>query len=260
MTNPEKLCLQWNEFKQNISTSFGDLRGDKDFTDVTLACEDGQQVEAHKVILAASSPFFKKLLRENNHPHPLVYMRALESEHLNAIMDFLYFGEAKVLQENLNSFLTLAEELQLKGLSTGTDEIDTKDQEIKTSSKYKEFSVKNEKPPKIKDTAFSPGDQPFENSDTTTVGAGDTNTTVNASLEDLDAQIRSMITKSDVSTGKGKLATCNICGKNGLYISMPRHIEANHITGVSHACEICGTISRSRDGVRQHKMKKHAVL
>ena len=51
MTNSEKLCLQWNDFKQNISTSFGDLRGDKDFTDVTLACEDGHQVEAHKVIL-----------------------------------------------------------------------------------------------------------------------------------------------------------------------------------------------------------------
>ena len=89
MTNPEKLCLQWNEFKQNISASFGDLRGDKDFTDVTLACEDGQQVEAHKVILAASSPFFKKLLRENNHPHPLVYMRALESELHQNTKNFL---------------------------------------------------------------------------------------------------------------------------------------------------------------------------
>ena len=53
MTNSEKLCLQWNDFKQNINAAFGDLRGDKDFTDVTLACEDGQQVEAHKVILAA---------------------------------------------------------------------------------------------------------------------------------------------------------------------------------------------------------------
>ena len=35
---------------------FGNLIEDKDF-DVTLACEDGQQVEAHKVILAASNPF-----------------------------------------------------------------------------------------------------------------------------------------------------------------------------------------------------------
>ena len=117
--------------------------------------------------------------------------------------------------------------------------------------------MKNEKPPKIKDTAFSPGDQPFENSDTTTVGAGDTNTTVNASLEDLDVQIRSMITKSDVSTGRGKLATCNICGKEGIYQTVSRHIEANHITGVSHTCEICGSVSRSRNALNMHKKRNH---
>ena len=140
MTNSEKLCLQWNDFKQNISASFGDLRGDKEFTDVTLACEDGQQVEAHKVILAASSPFFKELLRKNRHPHPLVYMRALKSEDLVAIIDFLYFGEAKVFQENLDSFLALAEELKLKGLATGADEIE-KDEGMKHLTKYQEFPV-----------------------------------------------------------------------------------------------------------------------
>ena len=72
MNNSEKLYLQWNDFKQNISSSFGELREDKDLTDVTLACEDGKQVEAHKVILAASSPFFKKLLGRSKHPHPLI--------------------------------------------------------------------------------------------------------------------------------------------------------------------------------------------
>ena len=56
----EKLCLQWNDFKANVSSAFGRLRDDKDFTDVTLACEGGQQMEAHNVILAASSPFFEK--------------------------------------------------------------------------------------------------------------------------------------------------------------------------------------------------------
>ena len=32
-----------------------------EFLDVTLACEDGLQVEAHKVVLAASSHFLKNL-------------------------------------------------------------------------------------------------------------------------------------------------------------------------------------------------------
>ena len=81
----EKLCLQWNDYQQNIKGAFSLFREDNDFNNVTLVCEDGQQVEAHKVILAASSPFFQKLLGRNKHPHPLIYMRGVKSENLLAI-------------------------------------------------------------------------------------------------------------------------------------------------------------------------------
>ena len=54
----EKLCLKWNEFQENAISIFGTLREDREFADVTLVCEDGQQVEVHKVILASSSLFF----------------------------------------------------------------------------------------------------------------------------------------------------------------------------------------------------------
>ena len=64
----EKLCLQWNDFKENLGSSFGELRVDKDLTDVTFACGDGKQVEAHKVILAASSPFFHGPAEEKQAP------------------------------------------------------------------------------------------------------------------------------------------------------------------------------------------------
>ena len=118
----EKLCLQWNDFKENATSAFGSLREDIDFADVTLACEDGKQLEAHKVILASSSPFFQSILRRNKHSHPLIYMRGLKSEDLTAIIDFLYCGEANVFQENLDSFLAIAEELQLKGLTGKTND------------------------------------------------------------------------------------------------------------------------------------------
>ena len=65
----EKLCLQWNDFKENAKSTFGILREDNDFADVTLACEDGNQFEAHKVILASSSLFFQNLMRRNKHAH-----------------------------------------------------------------------------------------------------------------------------------------------------------------------------------------------
>ena len=122
----DKFCLSWNSFRENISSSFGQLREDKEFTDVTLACEDGRQVETHKLVLISASPFFLNLLKKNKHPHPLVYMKGIRSEDLMAMIDFLYFGEVNIYQENIDSFLAMASELQLKGLqgnSKGQDPV-----------------------------------------------------------------------------------------------------------------------------------------
>ena len=85
----EKLCLQWNGFNKNVNSAFGRLRCDKEFTDVTLACDDGKQMEAHKVILAVSSPFFEKVLKKNKHPHPLIYLKGFQSQQFLSILDFL---------------------------------------------------------------------------------------------------------------------------------------------------------------------------
>ena len=113
----EKLSVQWADFQNNISTSFGELRRGNDFADVTLACED-RDFEVHKLILSASSPFFKALLqRGNKQAHPMIYMRGIQAKDLEALVDFIYLGEVSILQENLESFLAVAEELQLKGLA-----------------------------------------------------------------------------------------------------------------------------------------------
>ena len=107
----DKVHLQWNEFQSNVNVAFGNLKEDTDFADVTLACEDGEQFEAHKVILAASSSFFQNLLRRNkDQKHPLVFMRGVTSENMAAIVDFIYTGEASVPEENhslLSHFFTL---------------------------------------------------------------------------------------------------------------------------------------------------------
>ena len=112
----EKVCLKWDKFKQNFNYAIGNFRVDNDLMDVTLACADGQQMEAHKVILAASSPTFRDLFKQNKHPHPLIFMTRTKSSDLSSILDFLYLGEANIPQIDLESFLALAEQLQLDGL------------------------------------------------------------------------------------------------------------------------------------------------
>ena len=48
-------------------------------------------------------------------------MRGVKSEDLKTILDFLYYGEANVLQVNLDVFLAIASDLKLTGLTDGDE-------------------------------------------------------------------------------------------------------------------------------------------
>jgi len=120
MASSEKFCLKWNDFESNVSIAFRELRDDRDFFDVTLACED-DQIQAHKVILSACSPFFKNLLRRNPHQHPLLYLKGISFREIQSVLNFMYHGEANIAQDDLNSFLSVAEDLKVKGLTQGSN-------------------------------------------------------------------------------------------------------------------------------------------
>ena len=111
----EKFCLRWNDFERNISSAFKDIREDKEFFDITIACEE-EQLQAHKVILSACSPFFKNVLRRNQHQHPLLYLKGVSYRDMEAVLNFMYHGEVNVAQDDLNSFLQVAEDLRVKGI------------------------------------------------------------------------------------------------------------------------------------------------
>jgi len=138
MGSSEKFCLRWNDFETNISVAFRELREEKDFFDVTLACDDSQ-IQAHKVILSACSPFFRNVLRRNPHQHPLLYLKGVKYKELLSVLNFMYMGEVNVAQEELNSFLAVAEDLRVKGLTQNNSSSD--------SSKPKSEPPKITRPP-----------------------------------------------------------------------------------------------------------------
>ena len=121
MGSADKFSLQWNEFQNNVKTTFKSIRKTEEYSDVTLACEDGQQIEAHRVVLASSCMFFRDLLKKNPHSHPLVFMRGIKYLDLSAIIDFIYHGEAEVKKEDLENFLEVAGELSVQGMTKQKD-------------------------------------------------------------------------------------------------------------------------------------------
>jgi len=151
MGSSEKFCLRWNDFESNISVAFRELREEKDFFDVTLACDDSQ-IQAHKVILSACSPFFRGVLKKNPHQHPLLYLKGVKYKELLSVLNFMYMGEVNVAQEELNSFLAVAEDLRVKGLTQNNADAGDKS---KADSAAKSNSSRNREPPER-----DPGGQP----------------------------------------------------------------------------------------------------
>ena len=259
----EKLCLQWNDFQDNVKSAFGNLKESTDFADVTLACEDGHQIEAHKVILAASSPFFAAILKRNKHSHPLIYMRGIKSVDLVAMVDFLYSGEANVSQENLDSFLAIAEELQLNGLTGSNDQNELNERELhrdplgtKPKQKYETNQMLSESDTRTatkesKRTVFKEQRDKVRKEENNALAIP-----LSGDLQQLDETVKSMMETSQslVRYGKnqGRGKTCKVCGKEGQTTDIMRHIEANHLEGVAIPCNHCNKIFRSRHSLRNH--------
>ena len=138
MTTAENFCLRWNDFESNVSLAFRELRDEGDFFDVNLACDEtpphARTLQAHKVILSACSGFFKKVLRDQmSAPSPTallatpyLYLRGVRYNDLELLLDFMYHGEVNVAQEQLQSFLETAEDLQIKGLTNSDGKSKTK--------------------------------------------------------------------------------------------------------------------------------------
>jgi len=143
----EKFCLRWNDFENNISSAFRELRDDKDFFDVTLACDD-EQIQAHKVILSACSPFFRNVLRRNPHQNPLLYLKGVKYTDLQSVLNFMYHGEVNVAQEELNSFLSVAEDLRVKGLTQNQSGSQPNKKENSFASRPKSPSIIKPNPPR----------------------------------------------------------------------------------------------------------------
>ena len=227
----EKFCLKWDEFQMNATQMFSELR--EDFCDVTLITKDNQKVEGHKIILAASSPWFRNILKNITNPCPVIYLRDLKATQLSNIMDYIYHGEVNIYQDDLDAFLALAEELQVKGLAEYASAIDevqsnqVKGPKVETkkkttdlhSVKYKERQVikKENTDSQLMLTDSRP--KPFA---------------ILANQDDFEGTVNSMIEKID------GLWSCKVCGKtNWQKVDLRRHAEV-HIEGASHPCATCG--------------------
>ena len=262
MTTSEKFCLNWNDFQENVTTSIKDFRGD--FCDITLVSEGHKKIEAHRVILAASSNFFRDIFRQNPHPNPMLFMRGIQDDQLSAVVDFMYHGQTNVAQDDLAGFLQLAAELQLKGLSGAELDPDVyKDSKnVKTRKKINPIDItkleldKEQNP----DHSIIEAKNQMVVEDVINIGENGhlvayddvTKARISTTDEHLVETIKSMLEKAN------GIWFCTQCGQTNRHQSnLKKHIEAKHIDGVSHSCDKCGKQFRSKSDLYNHNSRHH---
>ena len=251
MNNIDKWCMKWNKCDANVREYFKIVREDQRLFDVTLVTDDGQHIQAHKIILSAGSHFFSNIFLRSNQTNMLIYLKGINSVQLEQLLDFIYNGEASVGQEELKQFIETGKELQVKDFEAyvaGLGENVEKEELHKNRDNITEEMNIDENI--ICDTLNSSPEH-YSSSEGVLKPDNDIQKDVNI---DLDLQILQLIEKSD---GMWK---CKICGKTTLKKSnMQGHAES-HIEGMSHACHICYKSYPNRRSLRGHINEVHTEL
>ncbi|XP_045582582.1 protein tramtrack, beta isoform isoform X13 [Procambarus clarkii] len=110
------LSLSWNNHRATFCHILATLREKERYTDVTLACE-GKFYPVHKLVLSTCSEYFESMFEQTPCKHPIVVLKDVKPEELEALLSYMYAGVVNVAQNDLARLIKVAELLKIKGLA-----------------------------------------------------------------------------------------------------------------------------------------------
>ena len=260
MGSSEKFCLKWNEFQENVSKSFSQLRQQSGLFDVTLVSSDQKQVSAHRLVLSACSEFFKNIFNNNNsHSHPLLYLDGVDHSEINLMLDYIYQGEVQIYQEHLDRFLDVAKKFKLEGLMAEVEGKSEPDFE-ENFPPYHEETLEPVEPVdeantamkmKVHDRGVKISEAPAMKSNVQDRSVKILNESFEASNSEVENKFLELIVKENDTY------RCTVCDKTQSHKTKMRlHLES-HLTGLSYDCPTCGKNFRLRNTLNLHVSRKH---
>lgn len=135
--------IKWEGCTSVFSLMLKDIWNESECTDVALVGENanGQEIMAHKVILASLSPLFRKLLIQdgidsetNSTPFHIKGIRHCDQ---HSLLLLIYHGQVDIPKNQVEGFIEASEAFAINGLS-GFEEVGQNEKFIDSSEKKKE--------------------------------------------------------------------------------------------------------------------------
>ena len=280
----ENYNLTWPTYSDHTASMLSQMRRCNNFADVTLVCDDKKQIQAHRNVLSACSGFFKDILLMNlqSVPHPVIFLKGVHSEELNAILQFVYEGQVYVGQDKFNKLYEVAKSLEIVELvliiqlSMVNEDMET-NKPIKIESQETVSQETNEI-----SNDFKLDDDIKSNLPIKKVMNNDTH---NCSLEEEANSHENKLlptnqsenhndykyscnqceyycnTKNEIDTHSnvhhGPKHTCHKCGRTyKKKFDLQAHIRSEH-EGIFYECDLCDYKNSEARKLRQHKESKH---
>ncbi|XP_035793421.1 protein bric-a-brac 1-like [Anopheles albimanus] len=109
-------CLRWNNHKSNLVEILDALIKMECYVDCTIYVDDQVQFKAHRVVLAANSPYFQSILQDVPMDHCSILFPGVKEFEMRALLEYMYTGEVNVTQAQIPRIMKIAEQLEVKGL------------------------------------------------------------------------------------------------------------------------------------------------
>lgn len=274
----QKFNLCWNDYEKCVSNTFRSLLTDQDFTDITLACDDGEGLKAHKVVLSSSSPVLRQLLVK--HASPLIYLRGVTMIELKAIIEFIYLGQTEVEQDYLPRFMSVAKDLEIRGLAEDPPTNSTKPDQAFTMPQTEEdngYQQGNDEANNICEiTSYDDNDSgvdPIGNVSEHYMGHMITKMnceshgdySMDGIMDIAEDQVESFMgggvykqpnkrSRAFIDPNKLTCDKCNFVARTTTYLKL--HVESVH-EGKRYPCEKCGKTYNFPGDLRRHNKSAH---
>lgn len=109
-------CLRWNNHKSNLVEILESLIKMECYVDCTIYVDNHVQFKAHRVVLAACSPYFQLILQDAPQDHCSIIFPGVQEFEMRTLLEYIYAGEVNIAESQIPRIMKIAKMLEVKGL------------------------------------------------------------------------------------------------------------------------------------------------